>query len=165
LPNASATLLLAACTIYSVLDGFVGITRVQLDEDLRSQGRVGHSQVYVDVARQLDINPFYIAAHAAWDTGWGTSRIFRDKNNAFGYGAFDRCPSDCALSFDSVQDGGVFAMGRVNANYLTPGGKFYNRSTLAGMNVRYATDQNWKYGIAGIMNSLLDNVAEQQGST
>jgi beta-N-acetylglucosaminidase len=56
-------------------------------------------------------------------------------------------------------------MGRVNANYLTPGGKFYNRSTLAGMNVRYATDQNWKYGIAGIMNSLLDNVAEQQGST
>jgi beta-N-acetylglucosaminidase len=106
----------------------------------------------------LDISPLYIAAHVAWETGWGISRIFRDKNHAFGYGTFDRCPYDCALSFDSVQDSGVFAMGKVNAKYLTPGGKFYNGSKLAGMNVRYATDQNWKYGIAGIMNSLLDVV-------
>lgn len=88
----------------------------------------------------LNIKPFYIAAHAAWETGWGTSRIFRDKNNAFSYGAFDRCPYDCALSFDTVQEGVEFSMGSVKANYLTPGGTFYNGSTLAGMNVRYATD-------------------------
>lgn len=118
------------------------------------------------------INGLYLAAHAAWETGWGSSRIFRDKNNLFGYGAVDSNPYEGAYRFDSKQACIVYAAGKIKTNYLTPGGKFYRGPTLTGMNVLYATDQNWKNGIAKIMAKIasfdaqfISKVANASGSS
>ena len=46
---------------------------------------------------------------------------------------------------------------QVRHDYLDESGAYYNSSygpTLTGMNVRYATDQNWKNGIANLMESI-----------
>jgi beta-N-acetylglucosaminidase len=100
------------------------------------------------------MNGLYLAAHAAWETGWGTSRIFRDKNNLFGYGAYDHDPYNSAYTFASVKDCIFYAANKIKDNYLTPGGKFYNGPTLKGMNVKYASDPNWHKGIAQIMAKI-----------
>lgn len=119
---------------------------------------IGLGQTFVDVGNSQGINAFYIAAHAAWESTWGTSRLAKEKNNLFGYGAYDRCPYECALTFNTKAESVEFVMAKVNADYLTEGGKYYNGPTLRGMNVKYATDQNWKNGIASIMNSLANKV-------
>jgi beta-N-acetylglucosaminidase len=150
-------------TVDSNLNGFVSVTGAQLQAAMsamrpNNNGLLAYAQTFVDVARTLNINPYYIAAHAAWETGWGTSSIFLKKNNPFGYGAYDKSPYDSAISFNSVADGVSWAMTKIKQDYLTQGGRFYNGSTLHGMNVLYATDPNWANGIVGIMNSLRNRV-------
>jgi hypothetical protein len=100
------------------------------------------------------MNGLYLAAHAALETGWGTSRIFKDKNNLFGYGAYDRDPYNSAYRFASVQDCIYYAANKIKENYLTPGGKYYNGPTLVGMNVKYASDKQWHKKIANIMAQI-----------
>ena len=145
-------------TIDTNLNETVEVTGADLDEAIRaikpSSALIGLGQVFVNVGNSKNINAYYIAAHAAWETGWGTSAIFKDKNNLFGYGAFDHCPYECALTFNTIEEGVVYAMTRVKEDYLTEGGKYYNGPNLRGMNVRYATDTNWGNGIVNIMNSL-----------
>lgn len=148
--------------VNSELNGYVPVSAQELDAAILAirpddNGLSGLGQVIVDVAQKHDINPYYIAAHAAWETGWGTSPIFLDKNNPFGYGAFDRCPYTCASSFKTLADGFEEAMAIIKEDYLTIGGRYYNGSTLAGMHVYYATDENWADGICQIMNSLQEN--------
>lgn len=103
------------------------------------------------------MNGLYLAAHAAWETGWGKSRIYQDKNNLFGYGAYDHSPYESAYSFPSPEACVYYAADRIKTNYLTQGGKFYNQKygpTLTGMNEKYASDPNWKNGIASIMKKI-----------
>lgn len=145
--------------------GVETVTGANLDAALsgvrpNNNGLIGLGQVFVDVAREQGLNPLYIAAHAAWESAWGTSNIFNDKNNLFGYGARDSCPYECALSFDSKEDGVRHAIPLIKGDYLVEGGRYYNGPTLSGMNVRYATDQNWKNGIASIMNSLAARISQ-----
>ncbi|MEI7988348.1 MAG: glucosaminidase domain-containing protein [Chloroflexota bacterium] len=143
--------------------GVDSITGAQLDTAMRTMrpsnnGLIGLGQIFVDVAREKGLNPLYIAAHAAWESGWGTSAIFIYKNNLFGYGAYDRCPYSCALKFSSKADGVRYGMTYIKRDYLTSNGKYYHGLYLRGMNVHYATDQNWKNGIASIMTSLSSKI-------
>lgn len=145
-------------TIDSNLTELVTVSGSGLDDAIKAirsdSPLIGLGQTFVDVGRSEGMNAFYIAAHAAWESTWGTSRIANDKNNLFGYGAYDRCPYECALTFKTKAECVETVMPLIKANYLTEGGKYYNGPTLRGMNVKYATDQKWKDGIAAIINSL-----------
>lgn len=144
------------------LNGFVPATGAQLDDAVRSiradSGLIGLGEDIVRIAQEKEINPYYIAAHAAWESSWGNSALARDKNNLFGYGAYDRCPYECALSYATKAESVEQVMTKVKADYLTEGGQYYISPTLAGMNTYYATDKNWQNGIASIMNSLASRV-------
>jgi flagellum-specific peptidoglycan hydrolase FlgJ len=117
---------------------------------------------FVAIGKELNINPIYIAAHAAQESAWGTSRLAKNKNNLFGWGAYDKAPYDSALTFRTKEEGIKYAMGKIKSLYLTQGGKHYYGANLAGMNVRYSTDkctttkkQCWATKIADIMNTLI----------
>ncbi|WP_067923515.1 glucosaminidase domain-containing protein [Alicyclobacillus shizuokensis] len=103
------------------------------------------------------MNGLYFAAHAAHESGWGTSQIYRDKHNLFGYGAYDSNPYGDADSFDSDEHCIIFVANKVKDDYLTPGGQFYSKDkgpTLEGMNEKYATDKHWATDIANIMKEI-----------
>ncbi|GAK42057.1 hypothetical protein TCA2_4549 [Paenibacillus sp. TCA20] len=151
-----------------------GISAEAIDKAFAGKGKLaGLGKVFVDLESRIPaapsplaevigtpneggrvINALYLAAHAAWETGWGTSRIFRDKNNLFGYGAYDSSPYESAYTFASPADCVNYAANKIKDNYLTPGGKYYNGPTLEGMNIKYATDKNWAKGIAGVMAKI-----------
>ena len=116
---------------------------------------IGLGADFVRIGQEKQMNPIYIAAHAAWESTWGTSQIAQDKNNLFGYGAYDSCPYECAWTFDSMADSVETVMAKVDEEYLTEGGIYFNGATLQGMNVKYATDPNWADGIASVMNSIV----------
>ncbi len=145
-------------TIDTDLTITVSVTGKELDSAIASirpdSPLIGLGESMVVVGQELGINAYYIAAHAAWESSWGTSRLAREKNNLFGYGAYDSCPYECALTFKTKEDCLRQVMTQVKVDYLSAGGKYYHGPTLKGMNVHYATDQNWKNGIAQIMTSL-----------
>jgi beta-N-acetylglucosaminidase len=111
----------------------------------------------VAAARAQGINAYYVAAHAAWDSTWGTNAVATIKNNLFGYGVTPSCPYDCAVPFGSQGESINFVTGLVKADYLTPGGRFYTTPTLRGMEPIYSGNPDWAEGIAAIMNLLRQN--------
>ncbi|WP_158413663.1 peptidoglycan hydrolase [Haladaptatus cibarius] len=122
---------------------------------------IGLGSTWVDVGNQEGINPVYMVAHAAWESDWGTSNIAQDKNNIYGWKAYDNCPYSCAESFSTKSECIQAVMPVIRDEYLTPGGDHYYSSygpTLRGMNQDYATDISWAEGIRDVMNSLADHI-------
>jgi hypothetical protein len=122
------------------------------------QSLKGIGQSVIDASRKYGINASYIVAHAILESGWGTSRISRIRNNLYGWNAFDSNP-DLAKGFDSRAQCIDFVMGRVNALYLDPLGKFFVvrpcvGNKQIGMNVNYAAESDWGSNIAAIAQHM-----------
>lgn len=145
-------------TVDTDLNGVVDISGAQLDAAIASavpgSPLIGLGGAFVDAGRAHGVNAYYIAAHAAYDSAWGTNAVAARKNNLFGYGVTPGCPFDCAVPFNSQAESLAFVVPLVKADYLTPGGRFYTSPTLAGMEPIYSGNPEWAEGIAAIMNLL-----------
>jgi beta-N-acetylglucosaminidase len=113
-----------------------------------------YAQSFIDAQNKYGVNAQYLVAHAIWETGWGGSNLRNYKFNLYGYGAYDPCPFTCGFYFPTGGDSINFVSYTVRKDYLTETGAYFNGPNLVGMNVRYATDQNWKNGIANLMQSI-----------
>jgi hypothetical protein len=113
-----------------------------------------YAQSFIDAQNKYGVNAQYLVAHAIWETGWDGSNLRNYKHNLFGYSAYNVCPFTCGFYFPTGGDSINFEGYIVRRDYLNETGSFYNGPTLTGMNVRYATDPNWKNGIANLMQSI-----------
>ncbi|QST02960.1 glucosaminidase domain-containing protein (plasmid) [Pontibacillus sp. ALD_SL1] len=113
----------------------------------------GHS--FKKAEEEYGINALYLMSHAALETGWGKSDIATDKNNLFGFKAYDWDPYNNAAPFANFEDSILYVAKYVKENYLTEGGIYYHGPHLKGMNTRYATDPLWSDKIASIMNRFI----------
>ena len=100
------------------------------------------------------VNSLYLMAHAALESNWGASAIAADKNNLFGFMAFDHDPHGSAATYRSKEDSVLHVSGYIRRVYLNKSGRFYRGWHLAGMNEFYATDPMWAVKIARIMQSM-----------
>lgn len=119
----------------------------------------GIGNAVMEASQKYKINATYIVAHAILETGWGKSRIYREKNNLFGWGAIDDSPFAGAGRFPSREACIDFVMGRVNELYLKPTGRFFTLKACVGnkqfgMNAKYASDPRWGESIASIARRL-----------
>lgn len=148
-------------TVDSDLNQVVDISGEQLDAAIAAtvpgSPLIGLGGSFVHAGQVQGINAYYIAAHAAWDSAWGTNAVATRKNNLFGYGVTPSCPFDCAVPFTTQQESIEFVTALVKADYLTAGGRLYNRPTLSGMEPIYSGNPEWAEGIAAIMNLLRQN--------
>lgn len=115
--------------------------------------------------QQYNVNGIFLAAVAIHESNWGTSAMAQNKKNLFGYGAYDRAPSENAYSFGTYAEG-IDMLARVFAKYyLNPkgtaiyngevaSGNYYNGSTLTGVNTKYASDKNWANAVYKWMQYL-----------
>lgn len=55
--------------------------------------------------QEYGINGIFLASLAIHESGWGTSRIALDKNNLFGYQAYDASPYISAKQFETYEEG------------------------------------------------------------
>ena len=119
--------------------------------------------VFIQAAKEAKIDPVYLAAHAAWESGWGKSKIVRDKNNWFGIGAYNKSTYASAHSFSSPEEGIKAGAKWIADNYIWS--SKYNQDTLYKMittpsDHRYCVENNggisysWANGISSIMKSL-----------
>jgi N-acetyl-anhydromuramyl-L-alanine amidase AmpD len=144
----------------------VDVTGRQLDEAIRrirpDSPLIGLGDAWVATQEDLGIDAIYQAAHAIWESGWGTSDIAQDKRNLYGFDARDACPYECANGFDSFEESIQQVMEYVDRRYLSPDGKYHNGPHLKGMNVMYATDPKWDTGITDVYNRLVEHMPESR---
>lgn len=99
-----------------------------------------------------------------------TSTIALNKYNLFGYGAYDSDPYNMSLNFDDYEDGiNTVAKALVKYYLNVPGssifdnqsavGSYYNGPTVAGVNVRYASDKEWHNKVYSYMVKLYSKIA------
>ena len=109
---------------------------------------------FYNIEQKYNINGVFLASIAIHESGWGTSRIAIDKKNLFGFGSYDSSPYESSYTFNTYEEGLEVVAKSLIKNYLNPAGtiiydgevatgSYYNGPTLAGVNVRYASDQSW----------------------
>ena len=128
-----------------------------------------NAEYFYYIEKQYNINGVFVAAIGIHESAWGTSKISKDKNNLFGYGAYDSNPYNGAYSFSDYSEG-IDLIARVLIKYYlnpkgtkiyegeTADGSYYSSSTLSGVNNRYATDKNWANGVYTHMKYLYNKL-------
>ena len=126
-------------------------------------------QAFYNVEKKYNINGIFLASIAIHESAWGTSNIAKDKNNLFGYGAYDESPYESSLEFDSYQEGIETVAKSLVKYYLNPAGTkiydgetaegwYYNGPTVEGVNTRYAYDENWHEKVYSYMEMLYNRL-------
>ncbi|WP_081412178.1 peptidoglycan-binding protein [Alicyclobacillus herbarius] len=135
------------------------VTASQIDQWIAAHhpgNMEGLGTYFIEAQNKYGTNATYLVAHAALETGWGTSSLALYKNNWFGYGAYDKNAYEFGGTFPSSEYAILFEAWEVRQNYLTPGATNYGGApTLTGMNNNYATDSSWANSISQIMSEYV----------
>lgn len=128
-----------------------------------------NAEYFYYIEKQYNINGVFVAAVGIHESAWGTSQIAREKNNLFGYGAYDSNPYNGAYNFSDYSEC-IDLIARVFVKYyINPKGTsiyggekaeatYYNGATLSGINTRYASDKNWANGVYNHMKYLYNKL-------
>lgn len=128
-----------------------------------------NAEYFYYIEKQYNINGVFVAAVAIHESGWGTSKIALQKNNLFGYGAYDSNPYNGAYEFTDYSEC-IDLIARVFVKYyLNPKGTeiyggekaqgtYYNGATLTAVNTRYASDKNWANSVYKHMKYLYNKL-------
>ena len=117
-----------------------------------------NAENFYNAEQEYQINGIFLAAIGIHESAWGTSKIAKDKNNLFGYGAYDRDPEGCANEFETYVDAINTVASALKTNYLTETGSYYNGTTAEAVNARYASDDKWSEKVYKYMEYLYDKL-------
>ena len=128
-----------------------------------------NAQYFYYIEQQYNINGLYIAAIGIHESAWGTSELAKNKNNLFGYGAYDSNPYNGAYQFSDYAES-IDLLARVMVKYYLNSkgtkiygneialGTYYNGATLKGINTKYASDKNWANAVFSHMHYLYNKL-------
>lgn len=133
------------------LDGYLYVQEQKTYKDIPL---VGLGWIIVACAKQFRINPIFILALMIHESGWGRSRMAREKNNLTGWRAYDKGPWKWSKKFPTKAGCVIKTCEFLDKHYLTKGGKYYHGGTIRAVNKEYARDPNWGQGICRIMNQI-----------
>lgn len=170
----SATQLISSLSFDMALNKPSGLTLEQFKKiltDSKDTNKIfeSNAEYFYYIEQQYNINGVFVAAVGIHESAWGTSQIAREKNNLFGYGAYDSNPYNGAYSFSNYSES-IDLIARVFVKYYinpkgtsiyggeTAVGTYYNGATLSGINTKYATDKNWANGVYNHMKYLYNKL-------
>lgn len=124
-----------------------------------------NAESFYNAEQKYSVNGIFLASMAIHESGWGTSKISKDKKNLFGFGAYDRSPYESAHSFTEYSEGIETVAKYLVKNYINPAGTiiydnekatgtYYNGPTLVGVNTKYCTDKDWSTKLYKYMDYL-----------
>lgn len=136
------------------------VTPEAIDEFIEGSGPSdngikGFGKVFYDAGLKSGYDPRYLLAHMIHETDWGRSTIWVDKNNAYGWMAYDDTPYDSAKDFETKEKGIIEGGQMIYKNYYVD----HEQKNLQDMNHdpdkerkhNYATDPEWYTKIGNIM--------------
>lgn len=122
-------------------------------------------ETFYNIDKKYKINGIFLSALGIHESAWGTSQIANDKKNLFGYGSYDATPYESSYEFTDYKDGIELVAKVMVKYYINPVGTkiydnekalatYYNGPTIANVNIRYASDENWHEKVYNYMEML-----------
>ena len=155
-----------AFTVNTNLTLASGISLQQIQLFLQGTALEADASYFIQAEQTTHVSAIYLVSDAVLETGWGTSALYTNKHNLFGFEAYDANAYVDGETFTSDQDCISYVSWFVSVYYLSPPGswvanyggqsgtlstgQYYNGPTPQGMNVDYASDPSWASKIAGI---------------
>lgn len=103
--------------------------------------------LFIQAQEKYGIDAVFLAAIAAEESGWGRYQ-FR-QNNIFGFEGFD---------FDSLEECIDYVASFLSKQYLTPGAKYYEGTSVAAVNTYYNGRDTWEEHVTQIMNNIIKRI-------
>ena len=140
------------------------VTAYEIDEYiLKGTALEGLGEAFVQAEIDYNVNAMFLLTLAIHESAWGRSDIARDKNNLFGFGAYDASPYKSAVAFNSKAEGVFRVAKHLSENYLTEGAKCFSGGyTLRHVNMKYASDETWASQLASSMNKFNRKIMKMQ---
>lgn len=104
---------------------------------------INYAEDFIAAEEKYGINAVFLAAVAAFESGWG--RYCFLENNIFGWSG---------KSFDSKSECIDFVASKLSENYLSEDGKNFHGTDLYGVNVSYNGSKIWLENVARIMSKI-----------
>ena len=120
-----------------------GYTAERLERALEGTGLAGMGQASYGAEKAYGVNGVVLAAICAHESGWGTSRLARERNNLAGLGA---CGPGLGMAFDTRADC-IDYLARLLAG--RPG-------TLTEVGAWYAEDPGWSAKVAACVRGMVE---------
>ena len=126
-------------------------------------------EVFYNAEQKYKINGVFLIAIGIHESAWGTSKIAEDKNNLFGFTAYDRDPYNSASTFETYENAinkvaetlstkYLHTAGTVIANDIIATGTYFNGTTAKSVNMRYASDEGWADKVFNYMQYLYNKL-------
>lgn len=107
-----------------------------------------------DVCEKYQLNEIFFCGLISAESGW---TIAQNHRNTYNY--ISLMGSNGLIRYSSVEDGMEKAAQSLHDNYLTPGGRFYYGSTLAGMKTKFCpASSTWVNLVYQRMQQILNNI-------
>ena len=124
-----------------------------------------NAEIFYKAEQKYKVNGIFIAAVGIHESAWGTSKIANDKNNLFGFTAYDSDPYNSATSFDTYENAINKVAETLSTKYLhvagtnisdgiVATGSYFNGTNVKSVNVRYASDEAWGEKVFSYMQYL-----------
>ena len=128
-----------------------------------------NAEFFYKAEQKYNVNGIFIAAVGIHESAWGTSKIANDKNNLFGFTAYDSDPYNSATSFDTYENAINKVAETLSTKYLHVAGTkisddliatgtYFNGTTAKSVNTRYASDQGWADKVFNYMQYLYNKL-------
>lgn len=128
-------------------------TASDYDKLLANTGLNGLGQDFKN-CDEIGVNSLFMIALACHESNYGNSSLSKQKNNLFGFQAYDANPYYHAKSFRSKKECINYVCHFIKNQYLMKDGDFFHGYTISSINVKYASDKNWANKIYQIMKNL-----------
>ena len=127
-------------------------------EKLMRRGLVGYGYIFNAESKKNDFDVLHNIAHARLESADGTSAIALQRNNLYGWRAYDSSPMASAIQSLNFKQSIVDWSEWFNRQYLMSSGSYYNGNHEYGVNVRYATSPIAGINKAWIVRTLLEDL-------
>ena len=130
---------------------------IDYDTMLKGTNLEGIGQAIEKAEKDYSVNGLYLMGLCIVESGWGTSPFAVNRNNLVGWNAIDSNPNK-ATTFESKEDCILHVAQKLQQNYLTEGGAYFEGYTAKDIDVHYCTDKLHANKIVNVVNELIEKI-------
>ena len=129
------------------------LNAIEYDTMLQGTNLYGLGKALEQAEKNYNVNGLYLMGLACLESGYGLSGYAINRNNLVGWGAYDNNP-DNASYFESKDDCILFVAQKLQQNYLTENGAYFEGYNAKSIDIHYCTDKLHANKIINIINNL-----------
>lgn len=133
------------------------LNAIDYDTMLDGTNLYGIGKALEQAEKKYSVNGLYLMGLCILESGWGTSDFAVKRNNLVGWNAVDANPQ-LASTFESKEQCILYVAEKLQQNYLTEGGVYFEGYTAKDIDVHYCTDKEHANKIVNIVNNLIEKI-------